>query len=126
MKKQNKGFTLLEMLIVVAIIGVLVSILVPTFASELERAREAADAANIRSAISETYANYLTGEKTGLSQEIEIAQKEAGWQNGLTAIGGYEISKNAALQMKDLTKNVIVVSWGINGPTFTAKTVTKQ
>ncbi len=51
MKKLNnrKGFTLMEMLIVVAIIAILVIIAIPTFNSALAKSRAATDLANIRS-----------------------------------------------------------------------------
>ncbi|MBQ2905741.1 MAG: prepilin-type N-terminal cleavage/methylation domain-containing protein [Peptococcaceae bacterium] len=48
--KDKKGFTLAELLIVVAIIAVLVAIAVPIFSGQLEKAREATDVANIRTA----------------------------------------------------------------------------
>ncbi len=51
MKKLNtKGFTLAELLIVVAIIAVLVAISIPVFNSQLEKSREQTDIANIRAA----------------------------------------------------------------------------
>ena len=54
MKKRNqKGFTIMEMLIVVAIIAVLVAIAIPTFNSALTKSKEAADIANIRAAYAE-------------------------------------------------------------------------
>ena len=53
-KLQNKkGFTLMEMLIVVAIIAVLVAIAIPTFSGALTKSKEAADVANIRAAYAE-------------------------------------------------------------------------
>lgn len=55
-KNNNKGFTLMEMLIVVAIIAVLVAIAIPVFTNQLEKSREATDAANIRSAYAEVMA----------------------------------------------------------------------
>jgi type IV pilus assembly protein PilA len=58
--KRNKGFTLAELLIVVAIIGVLVAISIPIFTSQLEKAREATDAANIRSQYAEVMAEAIT------------------------------------------------------------------
>lgn len=50
MKKRNRGFTLAELLIVVAIIAVLVAISIPIFSAQLEKAREAVDLANVRTA----------------------------------------------------------------------------
>lgn len=63
MKKltNKKGFTLMEMLIVVAIIAILVAILIPTIGSSLTSAKEAADVANIRAA----YAQYQTAKIQG-------------------------------------------------------------
>ena len=53
MKKMNqKGFTLAELLIVVAVIAVLVAIAIPTFADQLEKARQAVDLSNLRGAYS--------------------------------------------------------------------------
>lgn len=46
--KDNKGFTLMELLIVVAIIVVLIAIMIPVISSKLDDARRAADAANVR------------------------------------------------------------------------------
>ena len=49
-KFNKKGFTLIEMLVVIAIIAVLVSIVVPTISSSTGKAKAATDAANLRSA----------------------------------------------------------------------------
>lgn len=47
--KGHGGFTLIEMLIVVAIIAILIAVSIPLVNTALERAREATDAANERS-----------------------------------------------------------------------------
>ena len=60
MKRNQKGFTLMEMLIVVAIIAILVAVSIPIFTSQLEKAREATDQANVRAAIAVAVSEYLT------------------------------------------------------------------
>ena len=52
-KENKKGFTLAELLIVVAIIAVLVEISIPIFTSQLEKAKQSTDAANLRAAYAE-------------------------------------------------------------------------
>ena len=83
MKKLHTkaGFTLAELLIVVAIIAVLVAIAIPVFTTQLEKSRESTDIANLRSAygaaivksMSEDVANgdwyYAPGEDGSLGAE---------------------------------------------------------
>ena len=68
MKKNNKkGFTLAELLIVVAIIAVLTAIAIPVFTTQLEKSREATDMANVRSAYANVMADYLLNADKGYS-----------------------------------------------------------
>ena len=50
MKMNKKGFTLAELLIVIAIMAVLIAIAIPVFAGQLDNAKLQADHANLRSA----------------------------------------------------------------------------
>ncbi len=59
-KLNKKGFTLAELLVVVAIIGVLVAISIPIFTSQLEKSRDAVTLANLRAAYAEAQTAYLT------------------------------------------------------------------
>lgn len=79
--KNTKGFTLMEMLIVVAIIAILIAIAIPTFTTQLEKAREAADIANIRSKYSEAMVNYLDGKADTSAETPEMTQTKEGWDH---------------------------------------------
>ncbi len=61
-KNRNiKGFTLSELLIVVAIIAVLTLVSIPIFGYKLESSREETDLANVRSAKAAAVAQYMSG-----------------------------------------------------------------
>ena len=74
--KDKKGFTLAELLIVVAIIAVLVAIAIPVFTGQLEKAREAADMANIRAAYAEACLDAI--EKDGTGDAVTVAMLSDG------------------------------------------------
>ena len=89
MKNNRKGFTLAELLIVVAIIAVLVAIAIPTFTSQLEKSREGTDAANIRNMYAEVMTAIQLNDKQaittgddGYSYFVNLQQTNADWQNG--------------------------------------------
>jgi len=85
LRRNKKGFTLAELLIVVAIIAVLVAIAIPVFTSQLEKARESADLANCRSAYGELVSAYLTQSNGSSSYTktatVVVTQQKAGWQS---------------------------------------------
>ena len=52
-KNKNKGFTLVELVIVVAILAILVGILAPAYSKYVERSAESTDLENVRTAYGE-------------------------------------------------------------------------
>ena len=82
--KRNRGFTLMEMLIVVAIIAVLAAIAIPVFNGSLHKAKVAADMANVRAYYAELQIDYLTtGEFRDIGDEAK-PQREIEFLDGTT------------------------------------------
>ena len=80
---NEKGFTLLEMMIVVAIIAVIVVISIPVFTGVMEKGREATDLANVRSAYAEvmiaaiqedTSSMYYVQATNSYEKKVELTQ----------------------------------------------------
>lgn len=63
-KLNRKGFTLAELLVVVAILGILVAISVPLFSSRMEAAKTSTDKANVRAAKAAAAAVLLSDQET--------------------------------------------------------------
>ena len=57
---NKKGFTLIEMLVVIAIIAILVSIVIPTVSSATDKAAAATNAANLRAVYAELQTDILS------------------------------------------------------------------
>ena len=94
MKQNKNGFTLMEMLIVIAIIAVLIAVAIPVFASQLEKAREATDLANVRSAYVQVSTEALLGDSEA-TVTVNLKQKQADWQSvDPVNIGGIVHSKS--------------------------------
>lgn len=72
---NKKGFTLMEMLIVVAIIAILIAIAIPTFNSSLNKAKVGTDTANIRSGYAAAKVEVLTGK---VAKDTTYTLKEDG------------------------------------------------
>ncbi len=109
----KKGFTLAELLIVVAIIAVLVAISIPIFSAQLEKSREATDAANIRSAYAEVSADMLTNESSDKKVEVTAKQKKADWDGKETIeIGGQPVKASTTgwTVSADNTNNKVTIT----------------
>lgn len=86
--RKNKGFTLMEILIVVAVIAILIAIAIPVLSAHLEKVRKATCEANLTSCIHLLYmqemtdGGKLTAGQTGTVTSTLKKGMDADWQTG--------------------------------------------
>lgn len=116
--KNKKGFTLMEMLIVVAIIAILVVIAIPTFNAAMAKSRAATDAANIRSGYAaaqvEAMTENITSETTYYLQNDGTVTDATADRNDYTCKGdSSKVPDEASIGGKFTINNE--VDWGKDG-----------
>lgn len=115
MKRLNKkGFTMAELLIVVAIIAVLVAIAIPVFTTQLEKAKEATDLANLRAAYAECAASAISDESVGYFKEVTVKQATNGWVTSTsditwTTVPDIDKTSNAKVWVKVLSDGTATI-----------------
>ena len=105
---KKNGFTLIEMLIVVAIIAILIAISIPLINGALERSRDATDQANERAAKAEATLIYMNV-ATGTNSEGEtVADLRTALTSG-TTVCYYDAAKG---ELKTQAKADTIVKYG--------------
>ena len=85
-KNNKKGFTLAELLIVVAIIAVLTAIAIPVFTTQLRKSRLATNQANARSAVAMATTKLLEPSNSTYTWTYTVATAQIA--EGTTAVTG--------------------------------------
>ena len=125
LKKKNKGFTLAELLIVVAIIAILVAISLPLFSSQIAKANLQADQTHVSAAKASAVAEYLdTNSHDTITYYFDAGIAMAN-KNNSEGIVGYGKSTKEPYKTQtgaedvpvndDGSKNIIQVIVGNNG-----------
>lgn len=96
-------FHLTELLILVAIIGVLVAISIPIFTSQLEKSRDAVTIANVRAAYAEASTAMLTsnGKSVAKTNNVTVAAAVSGKQEVTVENVAFKGQANGFSDMED-------------------------
>ena len=108
--KSKKGFTLMEMLIVVAIIVILLAIAIPSFNGSLRKARLAADEANVRSYYAEVMVQAMADDNYKIPKDTTLPAKYNG--------GKFQV-KGATMSVSGETADTFKITYTAGTDTYT-------
>jgi type IV pilus assembly protein PilA len=92
--KDEQGFTLIELMVVVLIIAILIAIAIPTFLGAQNRARDRGAQSNLRNAL--TAAKTVATDNSGQFDQVDIAALAAA-EGSLTFVSGTPTGKQIAV-----------------------------
>ena len=102
LNKKKKGFTIVELVIVIGVIGILAGILIPTFVNVNQKAEEAA----LKSNLANAYSAYVADAADGTIDDAEHT------------VVGYDSAKTYTIELKE-QNNVVLEK---DGKTYKFKT----
>ena len=98
-RENKKGFTLAELLVVVAIVGILVAISIPVFTAQLSKARKATNQANLRAAKAAAIADDVTYNYDMTTGGVKVVG-----ENNVTQVASAEVTIDSAASNVKYTK----------------------
>jgi prepilin-type N-terminal cleavage/methylation domain-containing protein len=112
---REDGFTMVELLVVLAILGLLVAIAVPAYIGFTGRSADTAAKANLRATLPSAEAYYLdNGTYVGMTVDTLRARYDAGLARGLA------ISGTPSATSYCVANTVAGHSWSVSGPGVTS------
>lgn len=103
---NKKGFTLMEMLIVVAIIAILIVVAIPVFSAQLHKARVATDWANLRSFYADIQTDYMTTGEQNPKVPVDWHSNARYDYKSITFLNGQKVEMKSGICAVSFTENV--------------------
>ena len=117
MKKMNKkGFTIVELVIVIAVIGILAGVLIPTFSNIISKATDSGALQEATSAMKSTLSMSDNGRIADQTQFLKLAEKEV---SGTTTYSIAYAYKFEGSKIKELETAAETYNYTNDGPKFT-------
>lgn len=86
MRRFLHGFTLVELMVALALVGILATLAAPAFQGAMERSRADSDMNELRTAL-----NFARLEAINKSRLIAVAAADQGWASGMTVTDGNSV-----------------------------------
>ena len=117
--REEGGFTLIELMVVVLIIAILIAIAIPTFLGARKRAQDKQAQSNIRIALGTEETVYTDNQQyTSVVATLQAEEGSLVWKSGLAVVVEGAKREVAVEAVEGAGQGVVLKSWSASGTLF--------